>query len=136
MEIAADIINQRLTSPLDREKVLKDVFLTGGNTLFKGFQERLEMELMAVLPAEAVLRVRKARNPVLDAWNGAAQWARGEGVKGDAVTREEWAEKGSEYLKVCLHVFFRACECSRAKSFVSSSYVRLACLYAAVFPSR
>ena len=102
VEIAADIINQRLTSPLDRDKVLKDVFLTGGNTLFRGFQDRLETELRAVLPTEAVLRVRKARDPVLDAWHGAAQWARGEGVKGDAVTREEWAEKGSEYLKVIL----------------------------------
>ena len=118
VEIAADIINQRLTSPLDREKVLKDVFLTGGNTLFEGFQERLERELRAVLPAEAVLGVRKAKDPVLDAWHGAAQWARGEGVKSEAVSREEWAEKGSEYLKVCR--FFLALKHALLSRFVPS----------------
>ena len=100
VEIAADIVNQRLAMPAEREKVLRDVFLTGGNTLFRGFEERLEMELRGVLPAEAVLKVRKARDPILDAWRGARDWAaKGEAVGRDCVTRAEWQEKGSDYLK-------------------------------------
>ncbi|KAK0930259.1 Actin-related protein 5 [Friedmanniomyces endolithicus] len=74
----------------------RDIFLTGGYTLFPGFEERLGRELRAVLPVEAAVRVRRAGDPVLDAWRGAARWA-GEGGRG-FVTRAEWAEKGGEYL--------------------------------------
>ena len=100
VEIAADIINQRLTSTADRDAILRDIFLTGGNTLFEGFEERLTKELRGVLPTEAVQRVRKAENAVLDAWKGAAQWARDDGTGRAAVTRAEFLEKGGEYIKV------------------------------------
>lgn len=101
VEIAADIVTQRLPDPLLRDKVLRDVFLTGGNTLFRGFEERLRHDLRAVLPVEAPLAVRRAKDPLLDAWRGAAGWAAGPEWKVAAVTREEYAEKGPEYLKVC-----------------------------------
>ena len=102
VEIAADILGPRLAghAPAERDAVLKDVFLTGGNTMFKGFKERLETELRAVLPVEAVMGVRSAADPLLDAWNGAAGWAREGGAARAAVTRAEYQEKGSEYLKV------------------------------------
>lgn len=100
VEIAAGIINQRLGSKEERDAVLKDVFLTGGNTLFRGFQERLTEELRVVLPIEAELQVRRAADPLLDAWKGAAGWAREGGTGKAAVSREEYLEKGSEYLKV------------------------------------
>ena len=101
IEIAADILNQRMSSPQDREALLKDVFLTGGNTLFQGFEERLTRELRAVLPIVASLTVRKAKDPLIDAWRGAAEWASEPGFKGLSISREEYQEKGSEYLKVC-----------------------------------
>jgi actin-related protein 5 len=100
VEIAADIVTQRLPDPLLRDTVLKDVFLTGGNTLFHGFEERLRRDLRAVLPVEAPLAVRRAKDPLLDAWRGAARWAAGPEWKRAAVSREEYAEKGAEYLKV------------------------------------
>lgn len=79
---------------------MKDVFLTGGNTVFQGFDDRVRTELRALLPAEALMAVRRARDPVLDAWRGAAKWA-GEARSRDAfVTRAEYAEKGADYLKV------------------------------------
>ncbi|MCJ1243166.1 Nuclear actin-protein involved in chromatin remodeling [Trapelia coarctata] len=99
VEIAADIINQRFSSQQDREALLNDIFLTGGNTLFQGFEERLKRELRAVLPIEASLSVRRAANPVFDAWKGAAQWAREPGFTEKSVSREEYLEKGSEYIK-------------------------------------
>ena len=101
VEIAADILGQRLAGALqERDAVLKDIFLTGGNTLFRGFQERLETELRAVLPTEAVMKVRSAADPLLDPWKGAAGWARDGGAAKVAVSRAEFLEKGSEYLKV------------------------------------
>ncbi|KAK3049384.1 Actin-related protein 5 [Extremus antarcticus] len=100
VEIAEDILMQRLSGmPEARDAMLKDVFLTGGYALFQGFEERLREELRAVLPFEVALGVRKAQDPVLDAWKGAAKWAEGEGRGQGFVTREEWQEMGGEYMK-------------------------------------
>ncbi|OGE56429.1 hypothetical protein PENARI_c003G04906 [Penicillium arizonense] len=99
IEIAADIINQRYSDPADQSRLLKDVFLTGGNTLFTGFDERFRKEFRSFLPIDATLNVRKATDPVFDAWKGAAQWASGGDLGRSSVTRQEYMEKGSEYLK-------------------------------------
>ncbi|OBT49971.1 hypothetical protein VE04_08496, partial [Pseudogymnoascus sp. 24MN13] len=48
VEIAADILMQRLGGQVD----MRDVFMTGGATLFQGFEERLARELRGVLPVE------------------------------------------------------------------------------------
>ncbi|KAL0472238.1 chromatin remodeling complex subunit [Neurospora intermedia] len=101
IEIAGDILNQRLVGipGLDRDSFLKDIFLTGGNTMFQGFDERMRASLMPLLPAGTPLTVRKAKDPILDAWKGAAGWAGSEDWQRAKVTREEYQEKGAEYLK-------------------------------------
>ena len=101
VEIVADIMNHGLAKAGDRDRILRDVFLTGGNTLFTGFDERLRQELRAVLPVEAEIGVRQAKDPLLDAWKGAAQWSNEPNFKNSLVTREEYHEKGAEYIKVC-----------------------------------
>jgi actin-related protein 5 len=103
VEIAADIINQRFTVEEDRTRLLKDIFLTGGNTLFKGFDERLRTELRGFVPINAKMSLRTAADPVFDAWKGAAQWASGSGLGSVSITRADYEEKGSEYLKVRLY---------------------------------
>ena len=100
VDIAADMINHGMGKPQDRNGILKDIFITGGNTLFTGFEERLSKELRAVLPIEASMRVRRAHDPLLDAWKGAAQWSKEPGYKSTLVTRQEYQEKGSDYMKV------------------------------------
>jgi len=103
VEIAGDVLTQRLPDrPGLREAVMRDVFLTGGNTMFQGFDERVRAELRALLPAGAVMGVRRARDPVLDAWRGAARWAGQDRSKAAFVSRAEYADKGPDYLKVCL----------------------------------
>lgn len=101
IEIAADVVNQRFSSPEDQSRLLRDVFLTGGNTLFQNFDERLRSDLRESLPVESGLAVRRAADPILDAWKGAAQWASGPELGKASVSRAEYLEKGSEYLKVC-----------------------------------
>ena len=104
VEIAGDILTQRLPAlgfANAGDAFLRDIFLTGGNTLFEGFDERLRRGLTALLPAGAPLTLRRADDAVLDAWRGAAGWAGTDEAKKARVTREEWAEKGGEYLKVC-----------------------------------
>ena len=101
VDIAADMINHGVGNP-DRINILKDIFLCGGNTLFKGFSERLSKELRAVLPVEASLNVRKASDPLLDAWKGAAQWSKEPGFQQNLLARADYLEKGLDYMKVSL----------------------------------
>lgn len=101
VEIATNILNERMSSSPHISDILKDIFLTGGNVMFQGFEDRLKTELRAVLPVEAQLGVRRAKDPVLDAWRGAAEWANDYSKnKSYFVTREEFLEKGGEYIKV------------------------------------
>ncbi|KAL4864322.1 hypothetical protein BDV12DRAFT_176316 [Aspergillus spectabilis] len=99
VEIAADIVNQRFSSAEEQQRLLRDIFLTGGNTLFQNFDERFRNEFQSYLPYGAQLNVRRASDPILDAWKGAAQWASGSGLAKASISREEYLEKGSEYLK-------------------------------------
>lgn len=102
VEIASDIINQGLAKAQDHHHALKNIFLTGGNTLFTGFDERLYQELRAVLPIDIELTMRKAADPLLDAWKGAAQWSRDPSFRNSLVAKEEYFEKGVDYIKVNL----------------------------------
>lgn len=99
VDIAADMINHGFSNVEDRNAMLKDIFLTGGNTMFSGFEDRLQNELRTVLPVEASIKLRHATNPLLDAWKGAAQWARETEHQQHFVSRDEYQEKGSEYMK-------------------------------------
>jgi actin-related protein 5 len=103
VEIATDILMRRVNGMNGGNEALRDIFLTGGNTLFQGFDERLRTELHAVLPVDSQLNVRRAKDPILDAWRGAAGWVKQDGGskwKAGRVTREEYLEKGADYLKV------------------------------------
>jgi actin-related protein 5 len=102
-EIVEGIIMSRPSSG-EQQALLRDVFLTGGNTLFKGFEERLRRELRGVVETGLEINVRRAADPVVDAWKGAADWWSQTTISEKnmaTVTREEYSEKGSEYLKVC-----------------------------------
>ncbi|KAF5123785.1 Actin-like protein arp5 [Metarhizium anisopliae] len=99
IEIAGDMLNQRLSGMPDRDALLKDIFLTGGNTVFQNFDERVREGLRALLPADSELKVRRAQDALLDAWKGAAGWAGTPAWKAATITREEYREKGPEYIK-------------------------------------
>ncbi|KAK5660269.1 hypothetical protein OQA88_12809 [Cercophora sp. LCS_1] len=101
IEIAGDILTQRLPGiqGLDRDEFLRDIFLTGGNTLFQNFDERLRMGLTALLPAGSPLVIRRAGDAILDAWRGAAGWSGTAEAKKAMVTKDEYQEKGAEYIK-------------------------------------
>jgi len=100
VEIAGDILNQRLGNIPNRDDFLRDVFLTGGNTLFKNFDDRVRDGLRALLPADSPLNVRRAGDALLDAWKGAAGWVGTPAWKTAKISREEYQEKGPEYIKV------------------------------------
>ncbi|XP_062996775.1 actin-related protein 5 [Elgaria multicarinata webbii] len=83
-----------------QEKLVQNVFLTGGNMMYLGMKARIHKELLEIRPFQSSFQVHLASNPVLDAWYGAREWAlqymnREEGW----ITRKDYEEKGGEYLK-------------------------------------
>ncbi|XP_020654112.3 actin-related protein 5 [Pogona vitticeps] len=83
-----------------QEKLVQNVFLTGGNVMYPGIKARIHKELLEMRPFQSSFQVHLASNPVLDAWYGAREWAleymnREEGW----ITRKDYEEKGGEYLK-------------------------------------
>ena len=120
-DIIADILNHGTVSSQDRRDMLKDIFLTGGNTLFEGFEDRLSKEMRSVIPIEASMQIRHASDPLLDAWKGAAQWSHEVGFRHALVSKGEYLERGSEYLKVALYGVNRSVRDSRLTNIVYRS---------------
>ncbi|KAL8179386.1 UNVERIFIED_CONTAM: Actin- protein 5 [Gekko kuhli] len=83
-----------------QQKLVQNVFLTGGNVMYPGMKARIQKELLEMRPFQSSFQVHLASNPVLDTWYGARDWAleymnREEGW----ITRKDYEEKGGEYLK-------------------------------------
>lgn len=98
VELIKDILSR--VDPVQRSSVVQDFFLTGGNTLTPGFAARLKTDIRGNLPAGQKTDLRSAKDPSLDAWRGAAKWAQRDlGYKNCRVTRAEYAEMGSDYIK-------------------------------------
>ena len=103
LEIIDGIVMGRFSDTAEQAALLKDIFLTGGNSSFSTFEERLQRELSGVLPSHMSYHVRKALDPILDAWKGASQWwTRCSNSDRDeaTVSRAEYEEWGSDYAKV------------------------------------
>lgn len=84
------------------------IFLTGGPSSFPNFRERLERDLLALRPFKSKFGIYQAGDPVLDAWTGARQFALQPGLPAYSITREDYLEKGGEYLKehACANQYF------------------------------
>jgi actin-related protein 5 len=99
-----EIISQILRglNPATQDMLMRNVLLTGTHSLYPNFVERLEKELRSIRPVGSDLVVRRAADPRLDAWRGAAMWAASsgaEGLKKASLTRKEYLEAGEDYLK-------------------------------------
>tara|TARA_R110002003_G_scaffold55_8_gene5034 strand:+ start:31457 stop:32470 length:1014 start_codon:yes stop_codon:yes gene_type:complete len=82
-----------------RVGMLANVVVVGGNSLITGFIERLEAELRALVPAQYLLNISKADDPVKHTWLGAARFAsHPERLKEVLVDKAEYEERGSTWL--------------------------------------
>ena len=79
--------------------IIQTIFVTGGFSSLPGFSNRIFTSLRSILPVGASFQVKRAENPLLDAWRGAAMIAKQSGYKRYAVTRKEYEEYGGEYIK-------------------------------------
>ncbi|ODV87940.1 hypothetical protein CANARDRAFT_26117 [[Candida] arabinofermentans NRRL YB-2248] len=103
-EISESIILKRLPSELgfsgdDRDELLNNIFITGGQSLFQNFEERLYNDFRAFLPVGTNLRIRRAEDPLLDAWRGMSSWAKTPDFFNSCLKKKEYEEYGVDYIK-------------------------------------
>ena len=75
------------------------MFITGGNTLHENFSQRVEVDLRSIRPFESCFQISCAQDPLLDTWRGEGLWATQPANQNAFITRAEYLEKGSEFMK-------------------------------------
>ncbi|XP_065674500.1 actin-related protein 5 [Hydra vulgaris] len=82
-----------------QQRMIKNIFLTGGISKLKGFKERLTQDLMAVLPFQSEFNIYEAKDCLKDAWYGAKKFINTSNIGSIAIDRKDYEEKGIGYLK-------------------------------------
>ncbi|KAM4553422.1 actin-related protein 6 [Fundulus diaphanus] len=72
----------------------QNIVLTGGNSLFAGYRERLEAELRSLVPAHLPVSVFLPENPVCYSWEGGKLLAHSPDYEEMVVMREDYEENG------------------------------------------
>ncbi|KAK6458992.1 vacuolar targeting, actin-related protein [Scheffersomyces xylosifermentans] len=102
-EISSDLLLHQFDGKFeaggDSYSLIQDVFVTGGLALLPNFSTRIVNDFTSFLPVGAPLKVRRAQDPVLDAWKGMKKWSESEECENGYVTKEEYEEYGPEYIK-------------------------------------
>lgn len=97
-----DLINETIAKadPNIRNDLYSNIILTGGNTLFKGFPERLQAELSKTNPSVNV-KVVAEKDRQFSAWKAASQKSKSSEFKSLLISKHEFQEKGVEVIKKC-----------------------------------
>uniref|UniRef100_A0A182JXK8 Actin-related protein 5 n=1 Tax=Anopheles christyi TaxID=43041 RepID=A0A182JXK8_9DIPT len=97
--------------------LVENIFLTGGCSKIRGLKERLSREMREMLPFESRFEIEIARDPVLDAWNGASKFCLTETFRQSLITRPMYEECGGEYIKEHVHgnVYFPTPKATKGK---------------------
>lgn len=97
-EICGDMLLHQVDKSLLKD-VASNIFATGGQALFENFDERINREIRSVLDVNIPVKVYRAHDPLSDAWRGMAKWSTTDEFNQMAVTKAEYEEMGSEYIK-------------------------------------
>ncbi|KAI8075401.1 uncharacterized protein B0P05DRAFT_580053 [Gilbertella persicaria] len=97
IETVNDIVKTFDTS--QRPALIENIFLTGGFSQLPGLSDRIHVALQSISPVNTRIKVKRALDPILDAWRGAAMFAQEESNKQSFITKQEYQEYGPEYMK-------------------------------------
>ncbi|KAJ2619602.1 Nuclear actin-protein involved in chromatin remodeling [Coemansia spiralis] len=85
-----------------RLSLVNNIFVTGGGfSQVSGILKRLEKDVLSIAPVSTPITIRRAADPLRDAWRGAAQWSikEPEAFKSGSISRQDYLEYGGEYLR-------------------------------------
>ncbi|KRT81689.1 hypothetical protein AMK59_5483, partial [Oryctes borbonicus] len=77
-------------------ELMKNIILTGGNTKFPGYHERLYVDLRSYTPCHLPIEIHGAENPITYPWHGGKQFARDPKFQSLLVSKHEYEEYGSK----------------------------------------
>lgn len=86
-------------SELEKEKLVGNVFLSGGPSQLPGLVPRLHTALRPILDPDLLINIVKAADPALDAWKGMAAYAKTLEFDVNGVSKAEYDEWGGERVK-------------------------------------
>ncbi|KAI0008382.1 actin-domain-containing protein [Xylariaceae sp. FL0662B] len=78
--------------------LLANILVVGGNSLFDGFVQRLQEEVVKLVPDECVVRVARPADAITSTWLGGANLARHEHINALSVTKQEYEEFGAAWV--------------------------------------
>lgn len=90
--------------PLLHPVLYESIILTGGNTLFPHFAERLEKELRPLVPDDYGVKITAQEDPILGVWRGGSLLASSPDFESMCTSKAEYEEQGSER---CSRRFFQ-----------------------------
>ncbi|KAI9205857.1 uncharacterized protein BJ171DRAFT_499916 [Polychytrium aggregatum] len=101
VEVLSDVIER--FDQAAQIRMIENVFVTGGHSQYPNFTTRLYNEIRALCEPSQKVNIVLARDPLLDAWKGAAKYALAHRPSSDQpssiwIQREQWDECGHDYL--------------------------------------
>lgn len=88
----------RLFTPQQAEKLAGCIFITGSSTLFQNFSERIALEVRNMRPFASEFQVVVAKDPSVDAWRGASEFANSQEFRDTGVSIEDYNEFGPSII--------------------------------------
>ncbi|XP_033113780.1 actin-related protein 6-like [Anneissia japonica] len=104
MGVPEAIINSISATPEEMHPHLyNNIILTGGNSLFPGFRERVERDVRSMAPQEYNVNVFLPKNPIEYAWHGGKLLGQSDDILSKmCVSRKEYEENGQS---ICTEKF-------------------------------
>lgn len=90
----------KLAEPNIRKCACANIVLSGGNTMFPGFNHRLQIELDKIMPSVLKSTVVEYPDQFYAAWTGGSKMAASETMTSEWITREEYDSIGSAVVKI------------------------------------
>jgi actin-related protein 6 len=78
--------------------LLANIIVVGGNALFDGFIQRLQKEIVQLVPDDCIVRVARPADPITSTWSAGANLARQECMASMFITKQEYEEYGAAWV--------------------------------------
>lgn len=78
--------------------LLANIIVVGGNSLLDGFVERLQNEIVQLVPDDCFVRISRPVDPITSTWLGGASMAKHQHINALSVTKQEYEEFGAAWV--------------------------------------
>ncbi|XDG06444.1 hypothetical protein ABKA04_006059 [Annulohypoxylon sp. FPYF3050] len=78
--------------------LLANIIVVGGNSLLDGFVERLQNEIVQLVPDDCFVRISRPVDPIISTWLGGASMAKHQHINALSVTKQEYEEFGAAWV--------------------------------------